>query len=107
MVQDRPTAYEVQVPSHHGHCDRHCGSKGVHHHRFVHVVPEGADGVTEGGTGDESKGGGFAFVAFRLAKKFNILDDESTRILITCVSLTTVTTPSLGGMEGKIANKTE
>ena len=73
----------------------------------MHVVPEGADGVTEGGTGDESKGGGFAFVAFRLAKKFNILEYEITRLLLMCVSLTMVATPFLKDMKGGIAKKLE
>jgi len=54
-----------------------------------------------------SQGGEFAFVAFRLAKKFGILDDESTRLLLTCVSLTMITTPFLEEMGGKIAKKLE
>ena len=54
-----------------------------------------------------SQGGGFAFVAFRLTNKFNILDAESTRLLLTYVSLTIVTTPFLKDMGGNIANKLE
>ena len=73
----------------------------------MHVVPEGAAGVTENGTGAESGGGGVALVKLRLTKKFNILDDESTRLLITCVSLTMATTPFFEEMGGKIAKKLE
>ena len=54
-----------------------------------------------------NQGEGFAFVAFRLANKFNILDAESTRLLLTYVSLTIVTTPFLKEMGGNIANKLE
>ena len=104
--QDQPTAYEVKVLSHHGHCDRHRVSQGGHHHRFVHVVPEGNDSVTEGGTGDES-GGGVALVKLRLTKKFNILDDDSTRLLLTCVRLTMFTTSFPKDMGGNITKKME
>ena len=52
-----------------------------------------------------SQGGGFDFVAFRLSNKFNILDDKSTRLLLTCVSLTMVTTQFLEEMEGNIDKK--
>ena len=52
-----------------------------------------------------SQGGEFAFVAFCLAKTFNILDDESTRILLTCVSLNMVTIPLFKEMGGKITKK--
>ena len=65
----------------------------------MHVVPEGAASVTEGRTDAES-GGLFSFVAFRLAKKFNILEYEITRLLLMCVSLTMVTTPFLKEMGG-------
>ena len=61
----------------------------------MHIVPEGASGVTESGTGAESGGGVFAFVAFRLANKFNVLDYESTRLILTYVSLAMITTPFL------------
>ena len=54
-----------------------------------------------------SQGGGFAFVAFRLAKKFNIMDDEITRLLLTFLSLTMVTTPFLEETGGKITKKLE
>ena len=54
-----------------------------------------------------SQGGEFAFVAFRLAKKFNILDDKSMRLMITCVSLTMVTTSLLEEMGGEISKKPE
>ena len=53
------------------------------------------------------QGGGFSFVAFRPTNKFYILDDESTRLLITCVSLTMATTPFFEEMGGKIAKKLE
>ena len=72
----------------------------------MHVVPEGAAGVIEGGTGAGS-GGGVSFVAFRPTNKFYILDDESTRLLITCVSLTMVTITFFEDMGGKIAKKLE
>ena len=52
-------------------------------------------------------GGGVVFVAFRLSKKFNILDDKSTSILLTCVSITMVTTSSLEEMGWEIAKKLE
>ena len=42
-----------------------------------------------------SQGGEFAFVAFRLAKKHGIFDDEMLDLLLTSVSLTMVTTPFL------------
>ena len=48
-----------------------------------------------------SKWGEFVFIAFRLAKKFNILDDEITRLLLTCISLTMANTPFLDEMGGR------
>jgi len=42
-----------------------------------------------------SQGGEFAFVAFRLAKKHGIFDDDMLDLLLTSVSLTMVTTPFL------------
>ena len=72
----------------------------------MHVVPEGAASVTEGRTDAES-GGLFSFVAFRLAKKLNILDDKSMRLLLTCVILTMVTAPFLEEMGGDITKKLE
>ena len=99
-VRDQPTDYEVQVTSHNEHCERHSGSQVRHHYRFLHVVPEGAAGVTESGTGTESGGREFALVVFRLANNLNILDNESMMLLLACVSLTMVTTPFLKEMGG-------
>lgn len=42
-----------------------------------------------------SQGGEFAIVAFRLARSFEILDDNTTKLLLTCVSLTMALTPFL------------
>jgi CPA2 family monovalent cation:H+ antiporter-2 len=40
-----------------------------------------------------SQGGEFAFVAFRTARNAGILDDTTTQLLLTCVSLTMALTP--------------
>jgi len=42
-----------------------------------------------------SQGGEFAFVAFRMARSFGILDDDLCKLLLTCVSLTMAFTPFL------------
>jgi len=54
-----------------------------------------------------SQGGEFAFVAFGLAKSCGILDVATTKMLLTCVSLTMALTPFLDSMGGKIAKKLE
>mmetsp|Transcript_27341 Transcript_27341/g.57028 ORF Transcript_27341/g.57028 Transcript_27341/m.57028 type:complete len:928 (+) Transcript_27341:177-2960(+) len=54
-----------------------------------------------------SQGGEFAFVAFGLAKSLGILDVATTKMLLTCVSLTMALTPFLDEMGGKIAKKME
>ena len=56
-----------------------------------------------------SQGGEFAFVAFRTARGYGILSDETTKLMLTCVSLTMAITPfleSLGAsMEKKLMNE--
>jgi len=42
-----------------------------------------------------SQGGEFAFVAFKMARSFGVLDDEVTKMMLTCVSLTMALTPFL------------
>jgi len=54
-----------------------------------------------------SQGGEFAFVAFGLAKNLGILDASTTKMLLTCVSLTMALTPFLDEMGSKIAQKME
>lgn len=54
-----------------------------------------------------SQGGEFAFVAFGLARSLGILDPPTTKMLLTCVSLTMALTPFLDEMGGKIAKKLE
>ena len=54
-----------------------------------------------------SQGGEFAFVAFGLARSVNILDPATTKMLLTCVSLTMALTPFLDEMGTKIAKKME
>lgn len=50
-----------------------------------------------------SQGGEFAFVAFRMARGFGILDDDTTKLMLTCVSLTMAVTPFLEDLGGRIA----
>ncbi len=54
-----------------------------------------------------SQGGEFAFVAFRTARSAGILDPETTKMLLTCVSLTMALTPFLEDLAGKMALKLE
>jgi CPA2 family monovalent cation:H+ antiporter-2 len=54
-----------------------------------------------------SQGGEFAFVAFGLARSLKILDPATTKMLLTCVSLTMALTPFLDDMGTKIAKKME
>ena len=52
-----------------------------------------------------SQGGEFAFVAFRLARSHGIFDNDLTKLLLTCVSLTMAFTPFLEEMGAKMAAK--
>jgi Kef-type K+ transport system membrane component KefB len=52
-----------------------------------------------------SQGGEFAFVAFRLARSHGIFDAETTKLLLTCVSLTMGVTPLLEDLGSKLAIK--
>jgi CPA2 family monovalent cation:H+ antiporter-2 len=54
-----------------------------------------------------SQGGEFAFVAFRLARSFGILDEDTTKLMLTCVSLTMAVTPFLEEFGAKMATKIE
>jgi CPA2 family monovalent cation:H+ antiporter-2 len=54
-----------------------------------------------------SQGGEFAFVAFRLARSHGILDSDTTKLLLTCVSLTMGVTPFLEEFGAKMAAKLE
>uniref|UniRef100_A0A7S0BZ08 Cation/H+ exchanger transmembrane domain-containing protein n=1 Tax=Proboscia inermis TaxID=420281 RepID=A0A7S0BZ08_9STRA len=49
-----------------------------------------------------SQGGEFAFVAFHMARDLEILNDETTRLMLTCVSLTMAFTPFLDGLGHKL-----
>ena len=54
-----------------------------------------------------SQGGEFAFVAFALARSHGILDPATTKMLLTCVSLTMALTPFLDDIGSKVATKME
>ncbi|EED86759.1 predicted protein, partial [Thalassiosira pseudonana CCMP1335] len=54
-----------------------------------------------------SQGGEFAFVAFGLARSLGVLDPATTKMLLTCVSLTMALTPFLDEMGTKLAKKME
>ena len=54
-----------------------------------------------------SQGGEFAFVAFRLARSFGILDEDTTKLMLTCVSLTMAATPFLEEFGANMATKIE
>ena len=54
-----------------------------------------------------AQGGEFAFVAFRLARSFGILDEDTTKLMLTCVSLTMAVTPFLEEFGAKMATKIE
>jgi CPA2 family monovalent cation:H+ antiporter-2 len=54
-----------------------------------------------------SQGGEFAFVAFGLARSLGILDKPTTKLLLTCVSLTMALTPAMSAVGGKIAKALE
>jgi CPA2 family monovalent cation:H+ antiporter-2 len=52
-----------------------------------------------------SQGGEFAFVAFRLARSYDILDNDLTKLMLTCVSLTMGLTPFLEEFGSRMATK--
>jgi monovalent cation:proton antiporter-2 (CPA2) family protein len=52
-----------------------------------------------------SQGGEFAFVAFRLARSYGIIDDDLTKLMLTCVSLTMGITPFLEEFGSRMAVK--
>lgn len=54
-----------------------------------------------------SQGGEFAFVAFGLARSLGILDAPTTKLLLTCVSLTMALTPLMATLGSKIAKTLE
>jgi monovalent cation:proton antiporter-2 (CPA2) family protein len=54
-----------------------------------------------------SQGGEFAFLAFGLARSLGILDKPTTKMLLTCVSLTMALTPLLDQIGTKIAKRLE
>jgi len=54
-----------------------------------------------------SQGGEFAILAFRVARSYGILDEETTKLLLTCVSLTMAITPFLENIGSSIASKLE
>jgi CPA2 family monovalent cation:H+ antiporter-2 len=54
-----------------------------------------------------SQGGEFAFVAFRLARSLNILDADTTKLMLTCVSLTMALTPFAEEIGSKMALRLE
>jgi monovalent cation:proton antiporter-2 (CPA2) family protein len=51
-----------------------------------------------------SQGGEFAFVAFGLARSLGILDQSTTKLMMTCVSLSMACTPFLASLGNRIAN---
>ena len=52
-----------------------------------------------------SQGGEFAFVAFRTARSYGILDERTTKLLLTVVSLTMACTPTLEGYGASLMDK--
>jgi CPA2 family monovalent cation:H+ antiporter-2 len=46
----------------------------------------------------------FAFVAFRMARRLGVLDDTTTRLMLTVVSLTMALTPFAEELGARIAN---
>jgi voltage-gated potassium channel Kch len=54
-----------------------------------------------------SQGGEFAFVAFGLARSLGILDARTTKLMLTCVSLTMALTPLMSTIGGKVAKRLE
>uniref|UniRef100_A0A7S4A8U6 RCK N-terminal domain-containing protein n=1 Tax=Pseudo-nitzschia australis TaxID=44445 RepID=A0A7S4A8U6_9STRA len=54
-----------------------------------------------------SQGGEFAFVAFGLARSLGILDQPTTKLLLTSVSLTMALTPAMAAAGDKLSKKLE
>jgi CPA2 family monovalent cation:H+ antiporter-2 len=54
-----------------------------------------------------SQGGEFAFVAFGLARSLGILDVATTKLLLTCVSLTMALTPAMASLGERFAKSLE
>ena len=54
-----------------------------------------------------AQGGEFAFVAFGLARSLGILDPATTKLLLTCVSLSMALTPALATAGAKISKRLE
>lgn len=54
-----------------------------------------------------AQGGEFAFVAFGLARNLGILDKPTTKLMLTCVSLTMALTPALSTLGTKVAKSLE
>ncbi|CAJ1925228.1 unnamed protein product [Cylindrotheca closterium] len=54
-----------------------------------------------------SQGGEFAFVAFGLARSLGILDKPTTKLMLTCVSLTMALTPAMSSIGAAVAKKLE
>ncbi|KAL3912444.1 MAG: hypothetical protein SGARI_001155 [Bacillariaceae sp.] len=54
-----------------------------------------------------SQGGEFAFVAFGLARSFGILDKPTTKLLLTCVSLTMALTPAMAALGARVSKSME
>jgi monovalent cation:proton antiporter-2 (CPA2) family protein len=54
-----------------------------------------------------SQGGEFAFVTFGLARSLGILDKPTTKLMLTCVSLTMALTPAMNALGTTIAKRLE
>lgn len=54
-----------------------------------------------------SQGGEFAFVAFGLARSLGILDKPTTKLLLTCVSLTMALTPAMSALGTTVSKRLE
>lgn len=54
-----------------------------------------------------SQGGEFAFVAFGLARSLGILDKPTTKLMLTCVSLTMALTPAMSALGSQVAKRLE
>jgi len=49
----------------------------------------------------------FAFVAFRMARSHGILDEDTTRLMLTAVSLTMALTPFVEELGARVATSLE
>jgi CPA2 family monovalent cation:H+ antiporter-2 len=54
-----------------------------------------------------SQGGEFAFVTFGLARSLGILDKPTTKLMLTCVSLTMALTPAMNALGTTVAKRLE